>query len=313
MNIPYIKFPFTLQQLLIFKIVIIKQNLTKASETLYISQPSLSKKLKRLENDCSLTFLNRKKKKFFLTENGRIFFQYLERVLDMCEESYRILEELKIADRGNLKLGISSTIDNFIISQLLFIFAKTYPRLKINVQVNSNAKILENLTNNRINSALIENFNFIIKKKDFHLTEFAKNELVLVISSLHPFSIKKKIYKSDLYKLNFINLKLNHSLKTSITLLLSQHKIKTENLKSVLQLNSFRKIKKAVHLGLGVAFIPSIYIQNELKFNTIKVLKITNIKIYKKLIFIYSRKNYSNPSLKTFQREIDIIKKKIKN
>lgn len=313
MSIPYIKFPFTLQQLLIFKIVIIKQNLTQASETLYISQPALSKKLKKLENDCNIIFLNRKKKKIFLTETGQIFFQYIERVLDICEESYRILEEFKIGDRGDFKLGISSTLDNSIISKLLFIFARTYPRLKINVQVNSNSKLLENLTNNRINSALIENFTSTIKKKDFNFTELAKNELVLVISSSHPFSIKKKIYKSDLYELNFINLKLNHSLKTSINLLLNQHKIKTESLKIVLKLNSLKRIKKAVQLGLGVAFLPSIYIQNELRFNTIKVLRITNTRIYKKLVFIYSKKNYSNLSLKVFQREIDIIKKKIKN
>ena len=73
--------PFTLQQLRILKAIATEKNFTKASELLYISQPSLSKQLKTLEKNLDLILINREKNKISLTENGKVFLQYSDRIL----------------------------------------------------------------------------------------------------------------------------------------------------------------------------------------------------------------------------------------
>ena len=106
----YIQFPFTLKQFLILKIVITKQNFTEAASFLYISQPAISKQLKKLEKDCDMIFLKFKNKNLVLTKTGQIVFQYVERILYICEESYRILKELKTgleADKALLKTTLA--------------------------------------------------------------------------------------------------------------------------------------------------------------------------------------------------------------
>ena len=118
----YIQFPFTLRQFLIFKIVVIKQNFTKASRLLYVSQPTISRQMTKLEKDCNMVLLKYKNKNFFLTRDGQIFYQYIERILYICEESYRILKEIKIGDRESLKLGVTSNIALYLIPQLILIY-----------------------------------------------------------------------------------------------------------------------------------------------------------------------------------------------
>mgnify|MGYP000114125319 FL=1 len=87
--------PFTLQQLRIFKAIASEKSFTQAAEILFVSQPSLSKQIKTLENRLGILLLNRTGNKIFLTEAGIVFLQYAERILALCEESCRALNDLK--------------------------------------------------------------------------------------------------------------------------------------------------------------------------------------------------------------------------
>ena len=97
--------PFTLQQLRILRAIAIEKNFTRAASSLYISQPSLSKQLKILEENLDTVLINRERSQISLTESGEIFLQYSERILILCEESCRALIDLKNGERGNLIVG----------------------------------------------------------------------------------------------------------------------------------------------------------------------------------------------------------------
>ena len=142
--------PFTLQQLRILKAVATEKNFTKAAELLYLSQPSLSKQIKALEQNLGITILNRENNKISLTENGTIFLQYAERILALCEESCRAIIDLKNGERGNLTVGASQTIGTYLMPRVLALFAQTYPQINLNVQVSSTRIIAKNLRNREI-------------------------------------------------------------------------------------------------------------------------------------------------------------------
>ncbi len=72
--------PFTLQQLRIIKAVATELSFTKAAELLFISQPSLSKQLKTLENRLGVQLINRYKNNVSLTEAGEVLIEYSERI-----------------------------------------------------------------------------------------------------------------------------------------------------------------------------------------------------------------------------------------
>ena len=147
--------PFTLQQLRIIKAIATELSFTKASEILFISQPSLSKQLKILENRLGVQLINRHKNHISLTEAGKLLLQYSERILTLCEESCRALIDLKNGERGNLTVGASQTIGTYLMPRILALFAQNYPQIDLKVQVNSSRIIAKNIINREIDIAVV--------------------------------------------------------------------------------------------------------------------------------------------------------------
>ena len=305
--------PFTLQQLRILKAVATEKNFTKAAEVLYLSQPSLSKQIKTLEKNLDILLINRENNKISLTENGKVFLQYSERILALCEESCRALIDLKNGDRGNLTVGASQTIGTYLMPRVLALFAQNYPQIDLKVQVNSTRLIANNVLNREIDIAVVGGEIPNELKKNLTIKDFVEDELSLIISKSHPFAKKKKINKENLYYLNFITLNSNSTIRKFIDNILIQNGIETKQLKIIMQFNSIEGIKTAVSLGLGAAFVSSSAIEKEIELKTIEILKIENIRITRTLSIISNPESYKSKAFDLFYNELCTLKRTIEN
>ena len=305
--------PFTLQQLRILKAIATEKNFTKASELLYLSQPSLSKQLKTLEKNLDVLLINRKNNKISLTENGKVFLEYSERILALCEESCRALIDLKNGERGHLTVGASQTIGTYLMPRVLALFAQNYPQINLKVQVNSTRIIAKNIINREIDIAVVGGEIPDELKKNLTIENFVEDEFSLIVSRSHPFAKKKIITKEDLYHLNFITLNSNSTIRKFIDKILTKNQIETRQLKIIMQLNSIEGIKTAVSLGLGAAFISSSAIEKEIKLKTIKILKIENIYISRMLSIITNSEYYKAKAFNFFYTELSRLKNTIEN
>ena len=302
--------PFTLQQLRILKAVASEKSFTRAAEVLFISQPSLSKQIKTLENRLDITLLNREHNKISLTEAGKVFLQYSERVLALCEESCRVLNDLKNGDRGNLTVGASQTIGTYLMPRVLALFAQNYPQINLKVQVESTRVIAKNVVNREIDIAVVGGDVPAELKKSLKVESFVEDELLLIIPKSHPFAIKKKniINKDDLYHLNFITLNSNSTIRKFIDNILMQNNIETKQFNIIMQLNSIEAIKTAVSLGLGAAFVSSSAIEKEIELETVEILTIENIKITRTLSIITNSDCYQSKAFEFFYNELWTLK-----
>ena len=305
--------PFTLQQLRILKAIATKKNFTKAASSLYISQPSLSKQIKILEENLDTILINRERNNISLTENGKVFLQYSERILILCEESCRALIDLKKGDRGTLKVGASQTIGTYLLPRILTLFAQNYPQIDLQVQVDSTKIIATNIQNQQLDVAIIGGEMSKTLQKKLTIHPFVYDELNLIISNSHPFAVKKVIKKEDLYCLDFITLNSTSTVKQFIDKLLIQNKIQTNELRTILQLNSIEGIKTAVSLGLGAAFVSSSSIEKEIKLKQIKILKIENLSISHQLSIISNPECYKSEAFQLFYNELIRLKIRSKN
>lgn len=304
--------PFTLQQLRILKAVATEKSFTKAAEVLFLSQPYLSKQIKALEEKLDVNLLCRNSKKISLTENGQIFLQYAERILTLCEESCRALIDLKNGERGNLTIGASQTIGTYLMPRLLTLFAQNYPQIDLEVQVNSTRLIAKQIATRQIDLAIVGGDVPQELKQTLKIEQFVEDELNLIISNSHPFAKQKKIRKKDLYHLNFITLHSNSTIRKFVDNVLKQNNIETNQLKTIMQLNSIEAIKTAVSLGLGAAFVSSSAIEKELKLKTIQILEIENIKITRTLFIISNSEYYKSKAFDFFYSELKTLKQNIK-
>ena len=302
--------PFTLQQLRILKAIASEKSFTQASKILFISQPSISKQVKILENRLGILLINRENNKISLTEAGQVFLQYSERILALCEESCRALNDLKNGDRGNLIIGASQTIGTYLLPRILAMFAQAYPQIDLKVQVDSTRMITKNVVDREVDIAIIGGDIPIELRKNLKVENFVEDELALIIPMSHPFAIEKKklINKDDLYHLNFITLNSNSTIRKFIDDILIQNNIETKQFNIIMQLNSIEAIKTAVSLGLGVAFVSSSAIEKEIKLKTIDIVKIDNIKITRTLSIITNRECYKSKAFEFFYTQLGILK-----
>lgn len=303
--------PFTLQQLRILKAIATEKNFTKAAATLYISQPSLSKQIKILETNLETLLINRERNKVSLTENGQVLLQYSERILALCEESCRALIDLKNGERGNLTVGASQTIGTYLMPRILALFAQNYPQIDLKVQVNSSRIIAKHIIDREVDIAVVGGEISDNLKRNLTIQPFVSDELSLILSKAHPFAKKKKIPKEDLYCLDFITLNSSSTIKKFIDNTLSQNDIETDQLKTILQLNSIEGIKTAVSLGLGAAFVSSSAIEKEIELETIAIIQIENITINRTLSIISNPNGYKSKAFEFFYRELNRLKYKI--
>ena len=302
--------PFTLQQLRILKAVASEKSFTRAAEILFVSQPSLSKQIKTLENRLGILLFNRENNTITLTEAGKVFLQYSERILALCEESCRAVNDVKNGDRGSLTVGASQTIGTYLMPRVLALFAQNYPQINIKVQVDSTRIIAKNVMNQEIDIGVVGGDIPEELKKNLEIESFVEDELILIIPKSHPFAIKKKkiINKDDLYHLNFITLNSTSTIRKFIDNILVQNDIETKQFNVIMQLNSIEAIKTAVGLGLGAAFVSSSAIEKEIELKTVEIITIKNIKITRTLSIITNRECYRSKAVEFFYNELWALK-----
>lgn len=297
--------PFTFQQLRILKAIAAEKTFTKAAHVLYLSQPSLSKQIKNLEHSLGVMLINRKKNEISLTEEGRIFLQYAERILALSEESCRALRDLHNKDRGNLKIGASKIIGSYLLPRILALFTPKHPQINLQISINSTRLIAKHVINQKIDVAIVGGEIPNELKKDLIIEPFVKDELRLIISpENNQFADKKTIKKENLYLLNFIKLSSNSIIQKHIDNILLQNGTDINQLKIIMEFDSIEGIKNAVSLGLGAAFVSKAAIEKEVKLKTLKVLKIENLQILFGLSIITNSKSYQSNACNVFYDEL---------
>ena len=302
--------PFTLQQLRIFKAVAREKSFTKAAEILFISQPSVSKQIKILETRLGILLFNRNGNKISLTEAGNIFLQYSDRILILCEESCRALNNLKDGERGNLKIGASQTIGSYLMPRVLMLFTQNYPQINLNIAIDSTDVIAKKVTDQIVDIAIVGGYIPAALKKNLQVENFIEDEVVLIISKSHSFvrKKKKKASKEDLYRLKFITLNANSTNYNFINNILIQNHIQTKQFNVIMELNSIEAIKTAVSLGLGAAFVSSLAIEKEVELKTIEIIDIENIKLSRTLSIITKMDLYRSKAFNLFYSQLCVLK-----
>lgn len=301
--------PFTLKQLRVFTTILTEKTFTKAAETLCISQSSISKQLKILENELEISLLYKKQNKLFLTENGYTFSRYAQRILALCEESCRILIDLKNGKGEKLKIGSNQIISIYIMPYLLAFIVKKCPRIHFKIKINATNILAKNVYKQKVDIALISGELSNEIKNNLKIENFVIDELNLIISNFHPFAIKIKISKKDLSNLKLITLNCDSFIKRSIATILIRNKIFFPESKIIFQLNSIESIKIAVRFGLGTTFLLSSLTEKNRKFKKIKII---NTRMNRTLSLLSNPESYKSRSFAYFYREFYSLKNKIK-
>lgn len=139
----------------IFHMVANYANISLASEKLFISQPAVSKAIQKLEGIVGTKLFSRSSRGVKLTEEGRIFYQYIDRAIKQINLGEKVLHKLKKRELGSFKLGVSTTLCKHFLIPKLKRFIKDYPNIEIKIRNHTSTDNLSLLEKGEIDLCII--------------------------------------------------------------------------------------------------------------------------------------------------------------
>lgn len=295
---------FTLDQLILIKTIATHGSFKSAAESLYISQPAVSLQVQKLERQLDILLFQRKGGKVKLTEAGHLLLQSGNKILTLCYETSRALEDLKGLHKGSLILGASQTTGTYLMPSLISLFNKYYPNISIQLHIDSTRHICWSVVNNEIDLAIIGGEVPVELDNQLHIIPYAEDELALIVPPDHPFASLQTINKEDLYNLEFIALEKAATIRRLVETLLKFNGVDVPKLKILMEFNSIEAIKNAVQAGLGVGFVSASAICKELQLNLFKKISIRNIHLKRNLFIVTNPNHYCSQAAEVFKYEI---------
>lgn len=162
-------------------------SISKAAEALFLSQPTLSKFLQRVEKEVEMPLFRRVGKQLVLTEAGEIYVSRSKSILELEHQMRQDLQDLASMRRGNIRIGITPGRSVFMSRQVIPAFRKLYPHIRLIVYPRSNMVLLKMMQNNELDFAVT---NYAESVANFHTQVIGEDELVLVAASDSPLAEK---------------------------------------------------------------------------------------------------------------------------
>lgn len=296
--------PFTLSQLQLMQAIAENGNFTKAADQLYISQPTASQRIHNLERDLDVILFHRSNQKIKLTNAGEVLLKYSHKIIGLCHEAHRALDEQKHLEACNLVIGASPTLGVYLLPSLIGHFRQFYPQIPVQLQIQPTSEIGKSIAEGQIDLAVVEGEILSEHQPSTVVADESDQEIVLVLPPAHPLAKHESIKTQDLYELAFIVLESQSRTNHVIGENLVRGEIDINKLKVEMTLGSLEAIKNAVQSGLGAAFVPILSIQKELELGVLHQLPIEEISISQKISVLTSCDHYRSPTADTFQQKV---------
>jgi DNA-binding transcriptional LysR family regulator len=296
--------PFTLDQLRILKAIAAEGSFKRAADSLYVSQPAVSLQVQNLERQLDVPLFDRGGRRAQLTEAGHLLLQYGDRILALCQETCRAIEDLQNLQGGSLIIGASQTTGTYLMPQLIGLFRQSYPDVSVHLHVHSTRRTCWSVMNGQIDLAIIGGEVPLELQSSLEVLPYAEDEMALILPVFHPLAQSASIQCDDLYKLKFIALDAQSTIRKVIDQVLTRSNLDPRLLKVEMELNSIEAIKNAVQAGLGAAFVSILAVEKDLEFSVFKRVTIDNVVVKRPLSLILNPNRYRSKAAEIFIHEI---------
>lgn len=273
-------------RLKVFRSVAKNLSFTKASQELFVSQPAITKHIQELESTYQARLFDRQGSKISLTEAGKLLLEHCDRIL----EDYKRLEyEMHLLNNeymGELRLGASTTIAQYVLLPLLASFIKKFPQVNLSLMNGNSREVEVALQEHRIDLGLVEG---VFRLPNLKYTTFLEDELVAVVRTKSKLFIADEIAPEELLNIPLVLRERGSGTLDVIERALLQHNIKLSSLHVLMYLGSTESIKLFLENTdcMGIISIRSIC--KELAAGTFRVVEIKAMSMLRDFCFVHQQ------------------------
>lgn len=258
---------------------------TKASQTLFISQPAISKHIRSLEESYQVSLFDRKGSTISLTPEGQLLIDFimkgkaLERQLEYELNTFRDPSRFK----GELKLGASTTVALYIVPPVLSGFRKKYPQVRISLFNRNSESVLKALLDREVDLGIIEGKSKISQVSAHH---FLTDEVVPVCSSKSELAKRGRLNIEELATTPIALRERGSGTLTAVQYALNGRGIKFADLHISMRLGGTEALKNFLLADDSLGFLPARAVLKELASGELVKVFIEGLIITRDFYFI---------------------------
>ncbi|HYN16539.1 MAG TPA: LysR family transcriptional regulator [Actinomycetes bacterium] len=269
-----------------------RQNLSRAAEALFVSQPTLTARLQSLESSLGEQLFIRNRRGMRLTEAGETFLPFAEHALRALADGRERLGELRRGVAGRLVLGAPPTVSTYTLPDLLARFSAAHPNVRLAVKTGTSEEVLEMVLHDQVQLGIIRS----MAHQEIESVPLYTDALVLIAGPDHRLAGPRtggQARLADLAGEVLVLFGRSSSYLEFTTATFRQAGVLTG---SVLELDNIEAAKKMVERGLGVSFVPASTVAAELAAGTLARVELVDAAPVRREIVAVRRIDAGPPS-----------------
>lgn len=288
----------TLKQLEVFVAIAKSGNVSHAAKKMFLSQSACSMALATLEEQLQGSIFDRYGKQLFLNERGRSLLPKATTIISQIKELKDTMNENKRENlSGQLIIGASKTIGNYILPQLISEFTVAHQNIEISLEISKTETILSKLLSFQIDLALVEANCYSNKINVF---PWRKDELIIVASPKNSLCKKRKITLSDIVNARWVLRETNSQTRTKLEEAIGG------KIRPFLELDDTEALKQATQADLGISCFSRFVVEDSLKNNKLVELKAPFLNLSREFHILIHKEKYQSTSISEFIKKVQL-------
>ena len=295
-----------IKQLEAFVQVIRLKSFSKAAESIFLSQPSISAYVSSLEDELGVTLIIRSTKEICATEAGKRLYAYANEILSTLERAERDIKSMQTEVSGNLSIAASTVPSQYIIPEIFSKMSQKYDGLKFKLYQADSREVVSKIENFDAELGVVGT-KTSSQKCSFY--PFVEDRLVLITPNNERYASFPHMNLSMLFKERFILREEGSGTLQETESFLKKYGKSSHELNTICELGSTESVKQAVCEGLGVSFVSRLAALDYEKMGKIRMFDLDEESLIRKFYIAYHKERPFSPAARAF---IDFAKE-IKN
>ncbi|WP_139652667.1 LysR family transcriptional regulator [Raoultibacter phocaeensis] len=288
----------SLEELIVFKDVVSTGNITRTSQRLHMSQPSVSIQIQNLEKEYGVQFFDRTNRGVKLTECGEVFYHYVEEIIQLTFEAREAIAQTSSCHSGDIHVGATFTIGEYLLPFIVREYCSDQGDTGIDAKIADTEVLARDVLDRKLHVALIEGP--VPKEPNFTVETFWHDELVVIVPIEHPWCEAETIGFEELTTERLITREQGSGTRKVMELAFARNGFNYADLNIRLELGSTQAIKQAVRCGMGIAIISILTVQEECRLGQLVALRVKDCSFTRPLSILTHTKGHLTPDEQSF-------------
>ncbi|MBQ6315025.1 MAG: LysR family transcriptional regulator [Mogibacterium sp.] len=282
----------TLNQLSYFRVVARLENFRAAAEELYISQPSLSRSIDSLEKELGVLLFDRSGRGIVLTKSGRLFLEYVERILEECDIAIYKMKELSTSG-GRIDIGYVFPLANYYIPHKVrtFLDKPGNEHITFGFTQNRTSSIINDIKKGLVDVGFCA---YVDSEEDLEFVPILKQEMVIITDRDHPLTAMDKLSIRELENYPVIGYDRMSGLGGYTNRLYRNMGLKPD---IVCECSDENAIQALVSEKFGIALVARVDVLND---KDISIHSVSDADLVHYVNMVWLRNHYQMPAVKKF-------------